>query len=366
MDILVILIIIIAVLLTEVSVYRRYGLYGIEYRISLSRQEVFEGDEIEIIEEVLNKKLLPVPWLKSEIFTSSWLEFKGTKANKVSEVRFVPSVFALRPNQKCTRKWKVKCLKRGVFRLEDTALVMSDILGLVNCSVKIEVNQKVTVLPRPIDCDEATLTNKQLYGENVTRRFICEDPFLISGVREYSGLEPINKIHWNSTARQSRLMVYNNDYTTHNTVLVVMNMQRSEGGRVIPVYHEDVELYIKLTAAILDECRKKGFRAGFAVNGGNEASSVDYPADKVYSSMEILRGLAGLNERACTLDICDFMKRVNFSNYTDVVIITPFISKRVLQNVARLKRAGLNVCFYSDDNELVRGQYKVIPIKGRR
>ncbi|MCL2634927.1 MAG: DUF58 domain-containing protein [Oscillospiraceae bacterium] len=368
MEIIALLIIVFIVIFTETAVYRKYALYGIKYRVYLSKTEAYEGDEIEIIEEVTNNKLLPVPWLKSEIFTSRWLDFVGTKANTAANTRFVPSVFALRPYQKCVRTWRVKCLKRGVFSLEDTSIVTCDIFGFVTRSVNIKVNETVTVLPRPVYYVKSDFSYKLFYGNAITRRFICDDPFIISGAREYSGFEPVSRIHWNSTARENRLMVYNNDYTTENTVLVIMNMQRREGGNVVPALPNDIELYIKITAAILDTCASSGFRSGFAASGGNQFGFTEFPADKIYSHIEILRGLAALDEQECYIDICDTINRINFKNYTDIVIITSFLSKRLLKTANRLNQAGLNVIFYSDrfedtENEQEHSQYKILPIK---
>ncbi|MDR0223089.1 MAG: DUF58 domain-containing protein [Oscillospiraceae bacterium] len=365
MDVVVITVIFILVIAAEIAVYRRFGLYGIEYRVYLSKKEAREGDEIEIIEEVLNKKFLPVPWLKSEIFTSRWLDFAGTKANAAAGSRFAPSVFALRPNQKCVRKWRVKCLKRGVFHLEDTSIVTCDVFGFVTRSVKIKVNESVTVLPVPIVSDEKRYSDRMLFGQTITRRFVCDDPFLISGTREYSGIEPLNRIHWNSAAKEGRLMVYNNDYTTHNTVLVMLNAQRGDGG-LIPPPPADIEIFIKVAAFIIDKCALNRFRAGFISNGGSRSGVVSYPADKVYSNTEILRGLAAFDERECFADFGEAARRVDFSVYTDAAIITAFVSPRLLKTADMLKNAGINVFFYSDCGGGSAGDYKVIPLRGRR
>jgi len=348
MDIIVILIVIALALYAETAVYDKFGLYGITYRVYLSESEAYEGDEIEIIEEVVNEKLLPVPWLKSEIFTSSWLDFAGTTANEAAKTRFAPSVFALRPYQKCVRKWRVKCLKRGVFRLDDATVVACDIFGFVSVSAKIEADEHVTVLPRPLDIDGEAYAGKNFTGEDVTRRFICPDPFLISGTREYTGVEPLSRIHRNATAKLGRLMVCNNDYTTECGVLIAINMQKREGGKVIPAYCADIEYYIKLAAAILDQCAQSGFRAGFFANGGIADGGHAYiPACPVRKFGEILRSLAALDEKECETDFVAAFRRVDLSDYTDIVLITPYLSESV---VAALTSARLNVRLYTSDD----------------
>jgi len=354
MDIVVIVIIIAAVLYAETLVYGKYGLSGITYRVYLSRTEAYEGDELEIIEEVGNQKPLPVPWLKSEIITSRWLDFAGTSANIAASSRFAPSVFALLPYQKCVRKWRVKCLKRGVFRLDDTTVVTSDIFGFVNSSAKIKVSGQITVLPRPADIEIAAFSDKSLLGERAVRRFICPDLFLISGTREYSGSEPASRIHWNSSARRGEPMVYNNDYSTESAALIAMNMQKNDGGKVVPAYSGDIEHYIKMTAAILEGLMNGGFRAGFMANGGNQDSFTDIPANGSYT--EILRGLAALDENECSLDFVKAIRLTDLSAYTDIVVITPYITESMIDF---LKGTGKNIVFYTND-AAQSGEYEVV------
>jgi len=358
MDIIVILIIIGLVLYAETRVYGKYGLSGITYRVYLSKTEAYEGDELEIIEEVVNRKLLPVPWLKSEIFTSRFLEFSGTSANVAANTRFAPSVFALRPYQKCVRKWRVKCLKRGVFRLDDTSIVASDIFGFVNSSAKIKVSDCVTVLPRPADISEARYSDRILFGENAARRFICPDPFAISGTREYSGNEPANRIHWGSSARQNRPMVYNNEFTTESSVLIAVNMQKREGGKTVPAFSGDIELFIKMTAFILEKCAERGVRAGFFINGGDSDNPEGFTDIRSCSYGEILRGLAAIDEGVCRIDFVNAIRLTDLSPYTDIAVITPYLSEKISDF---LLGTGKNIVFYSNDAADYGGSYEVLP-----
>ena len=187
----------------------RLVLKNVTYTARFSTSEAMEGETIEIIEEIVNDKGLPVPWVKTELSTSRWLEFAGTQAARASDTRFVPSVFSLRPRQKCTRTRKVVAQKRGNFKLESVSIVATDVLGLVAVSRALQINENIRILPAPYELQQGDLSQEELFGEITARRFICDDPFLISGSREYTGREPMNRIHWNSTARSAQLMVFN-------------------------------------------------------------------------------------------------------------------------------------------------------------
>ena len=113
-----------------------------------------EGDEVGLVEIVSNRKWLPLPWLKSELSTSRWLEYAGSQSEVVGDRRYVPSFFTLKSYQKVSRTWKVRCLKRGVFEIRRVDLVGSDLLGFSSFSHSVQVNACLTVLPRPLENNE--------------------------------------------------------------------------------------------------------------------------------------------------------------------------------------------------------------------
>ena len=130
MEIVAILFMVIVLLVAHTVLYAKNAFRSFEYTCSFTQDEVMEGDEVGLVETVSNRKWLPLPWLKSELSTSRWLEYAGFQAEMRGEVRFVPSFFAVKGYQKISRTWKVKCLKRGVFEIRRVDLVCSDLIGL--------------------------------------------------------------------------------------------------------------------------------------------------------------------------------------------------------------------------------------------
>ncbi len=357
MELIAILIIVGAVVFGEQLLYRKLALKNVEYKVDFNVEEAFEGDTIEIVEEITNNKWLPLPWLKTELSTSRWLEFTGSAAARGSDARFVPSVFALRPYQKCTRTRKAVALKRGVFSLESTSLIGSDLLGLANVSRSVKTNKTIRILPAPYEVGEGELSREELYGEIVTRRFICEDPFLSSGSREYTGREPMNRVHWGSTARQGKLMVFNNDFSTANRAVILMNMQKASGGDPRPNMIADTETMIKAAAFLLDMYSERKIPVGFGTNGSGSMLIEGSTSEEDY--IRILRCLAGI-ENTCEPDFADFFGRIDFEEITDIIIITSYIDERILALAEEEKRRGRNIIFYC--NEEIYCDYQLIRI----
>ena len=346
MELIAILIIVGAVVFFEQLLYRKMVLRGVDYTVSFNTDEAFEGDIIEIVEEVSNNKWLPVPWLKTELSTSRWLEFTGSAAARGSDAHFVPSVFALKPYQKCTRTRKAVALKRGVFTLESTSIIGGDLLGLASVSKSVKTNRTIRILPSPYEVGEGELSSEELSGEILTRRFICDDPFLKSGSREYTGREPMNRVHWNSTAKQGSLMVFNNDFTTENRVLIMINMQKSPIGDPRPPIIADTETMIKAAAFLINMYSGRGTAVSLAVNGSGKIVCEGGRGEEDY--LGILRQLSSL-ENTCETDFCDFCGMIDFEEITDIAVITPYIDERIGSFAREQKRLYRNVFFYCND-----------------
>lgn len=134
MELLVLAVVIIAVALLQNYLYKHYAFSSLQYHCEFSKMQVREGDEIELVETISNKKLLPLPWLKAEISTSKWLEFSELQSVVTDKTRFVSSFFMMKSYRKVTRVWKVKCLKRGVFSIDRVILVATDLIGMQSFS----------------------------------------------------------------------------------------------------------------------------------------------------------------------------------------------------------------------------------------
>ncbi|MDD5604014.1 MAG: DUF58 domain-containing protein, partial [Eubacteriales bacterium] len=223
-----------------------------------------EGDTIYIVETVENKMYLPVVWLRSEIVTSRWLDFAGPKSDVTHESRFVVSNFFLWGRQKVTRKWFVKCLKRGVFRIENVMLVWGDLFGLKEKALPVEnADASIIVYPVPAAGAAAQKGISDRPIGNVFTRWMSEDPFINAGVREYNASDPMNRIHWKASAKAGRLMTLKNDFTTYPSFIILINVQSSEMDFGETTDKAEVEIIIKKAAAYVEKALK--LNAGFAV-----------------------------------------------------------------------------------------------------
>jgi hypothetical protein len=346
MEVLAFVIVVAAVVWLQGFIYRKYAFRRLEYRCYLSAEEVFEGDEIELVEEVINRKALPLTWLKSELTTSKWLDFAGSQSTVADETRFVPSFFMVRGYHSVVRRWRVTCTKFGVHRIEKAVLVSTDLLGLTSFSKPMAIESAITVLPRPVDLCELTVSSRRLMGEVAVRRRFLPDPFVICGVREYTQFDPMNRIHWSATAREKRLMVFQNQDTASQRIAVILNMQSrpQEGRFVIDV--QGMENCIRICAACFDATLQTGIPVRFLCNGleqGDEGATVSnefWGQEHVRSLLRTLSRLAFQN----TEKFSEFLQGpCSMLQATDIVLVSCYFNEEMARFALQERFRGVNV-----------------------
>jgi uncharacterized protein (DUF58 family) len=221
--------------------------------------------------------------------------------------------------------------------------VSSDFFGLHSHSLPVQVNAKLVVFPGTVGLDDLLIPALHLQGDILCRRWIADDPFIVSGAREYCPGDPMNRIHWQATARQGTLMVRKNDYTGQQRLQLILNIQSREYESDQVIYKEVTEQGIKIAAAILDMTLGTGMEAGLASNG---CLSED-------CSQGVLTGCASgtlhLTELLTVLAELELKKAVEFEDYLDsickyldsdvVIIITAYLNNPLCERINMLKKS---------------------------
>lgn len=347
MEIIVILLIIAAAAGAECFLYHRFGDIGLSYNATLGKTEVMEGDEVDFTEELRNDKRLPLPFVKTEIIIPYFLDI-GAKTPKSKEgLCYIPSVFSLKGKERCIRKRSIKCVRRGVFEIGSSSVYGGDLFGLSSFTLPRIENEYLTVLPTPLDTENFYPNSRLMYGDITVRRFICEDPFMISGAHEYTGREPMNTIFWNATARMGQLMVLNKDFTTSSRLLILLNFQRRDD--ILTHASDSVcELLIKAAAFALDGAVKSGSEFRLAINAPNEEPSLVRSGEDF--RMELLRRLARITP-SCDRSVADFINEQPLEEFTDILLITPFLSQRTSDILKGREQFGQYIRVYGTQND---------------
>lgn len=102
---------------------------------------------------------------------------------------------------------RTRLVERGVFPLGPTELISGDLFGIFPAHRLVPNQDTILVYPLLVDVQSFPNPPGLLPGGEALRRRTPQITSNAAGIREYAPGDPLNRIHWVSTARRDRLMV---------------------------------------------------------------------------------------------------------------------------------------------------------------
>lgn len=323
------------------------ALRKVHFERFFSRSAVFEGDRIELVERLQNRKWLPVPWLRVESRISSTLAFAAEADREISE-QYHCSFFHLGGRMQVTRRYGVTCTHRGAYSASTAVLTGGDLFGASSAVIPVEQPLSILVYPRLLDLSEVPFPASRWQGEVLVRRFIAPDPFLFSGIREWQLGDAMRDVHWRATARSTALMVKQHDATVAPQAMVLLNVQTAENlwGLMNEEELLSVERGISVAATMLMAALDSGLDAGFGCNGhlkGETGTILITPARGDIQRTRILEACARLEPQR-ELSFHTFLDELapKLRNQ-DILLLSLYDSEKIREAVALLRRNGNTV-----------------------
>lgn len=248
-------------------VNKKWGLKGIYYHRYFEQKSIFEDEKIVMVDEIMNRKILPVPWLRLETQMDPNLISEESIATENKRVVFHRTMFSLMPYQKITRRHHLVGKKRGFYELKNVSVTTGDAMGYGEVFDSISANTAMTVYPKMVPIQDIPLPSHSWLGDITVKRWIIEDPFLHSGIREYQQGDPLNAINWKATARTQDLQINKKDYTADHHLLIYVNFDVNEDIRLPMEQLDVIERALSYAASIANYTIKQGVATGFGCNG---------------------------------------------------------------------------------------------------
>lgn len=287
-------------LLLLAVIYSRNGLKALSYSRYFSNKVAYVGDSLEMIEEIVNAKLLPLPWLRLESSIARGLEFASQENLGISSGEIYQnhiSLFYLKSYRHIKRRHQVTCERRGLYRLESVTMTTGDPFGFTRKNKTYPLSLELLVYPNLLRLEELPLPIHSWIGELPVKRWIVEDPFLTAGIREYSSGDSMGLINWKATARTGMMQVHKKDYSADSRLIICLNVEESESMWRTVTDIERIEQGIRYAATIADYAIFNGIETGFVCNGrldtGGERDPIE--AEPMTQLEEFLEILAKLN-----------------------------------------------------------------------
>ncbi len=189
-----------------------FSLHGLSL-VRLSRDDRIEaGGYLREVYEIYNNSFLYKVWL--EIVDVSMIPFSAnsrvlTRIGRSEKRSFITYI---------------QVFKRGFYKLGPTIIRSGDLLGIFQREIQIEAQQNILVTPLILDIDDLDEPSGFLPGGKPISRKTNEITPFAAGIDEYHPGEPLNKIHWLSTARMNKLIIKEFDYDPQANVFIIVDM----------------------------------------------------------------------------------------------------------------------------------------------
>lgn len=249
--------------------YDRLSLRRLSYARHFTKDRLYAGERLEMVETIRNDKLLPLPWVRLESMIPSSLQFDSQSNLEISMgdvSQNHKSLFSLNGYRQIVRKHQLTCTKRGIYKVDTATLTVGDLFGVSEKVKQIPLNIELMVYPEIVQPRDIPFSNKSWIGDVTVRRWMMEDPFWKSGVRPYQAGDSLKSVHWKATARAQSLQVHQLDYTADRKLMIVVNVETDEKMWDKVTKPELVEQALSYAASLAHVSIQQGIETGFACN----------------------------------------------------------------------------------------------------
>lgn len=202
----------------------RHALDRVSYRRSLDRTHCFAGEAVTLTVELTNRKPLPVPVLTVDEMMPRNLQVMGKRlAAAASGKGSMRLSLTLSWYQRVIRHYTLMPDKRGYYQVGPAVLAASDPFGWAQARMEVPEQLSLVVYPKALPLERFGLPSRRPFGDLRSMDPLFEDPLAAAGVRPYHPGDPLNRVHWKSTASTGRLQVRKLDPSAQPGVALLLN-----------------------------------------------------------------------------------------------------------------------------------------------
>jgi uncharacterized protein (DUF58 family) len=246
--------------------WRRFGLREVTYQRQFSERRLFPGEQTVLHMQLINRKILPLPWLGvSEEFSSGLRPVQDGERHGSVQRFTVRQSFTLGPFERVERDLPLLAVRRGYYAFSAVTAAAGDPFGLYRAEGTLGSREEVLVYPALLENWQYQVTAQQPFGEVVTRRPVWLDPARPAGVRDYIPGDQLRQLHWRATARLGRLQTRRYDPAAAVHLMIVLDVNTAEQAWR-GVDHAVLEHAISVAASIARDAIENRLPVGLLAN----------------------------------------------------------------------------------------------------
>jgi uncharacterized protein (DUF58 family) len=245
------------------KLWSRFSLSGVSCERTLSEDHVFPGETVALRVRLVNRKILPLPWVQLSHLIPGQLAIQDAapESGPNGSLRILDYSASLSWYSAVSWRNVLLCLKRGCYRLGNLTVTSGDVFGLYPHSITYPSDDTIIVYPRIFPIEQLGLPSMNPLGETRAERRIFEDQTRAIGVRDYSPHDSLRYIHWKASARHQALQVkvFEPTTTLKIAVFIVVDSFRSNDS-------DDFELGVSVAASLANYIIQKRSQIGLYAN----------------------------------------------------------------------------------------------------
>ena len=353
------LLVISAFLLTSVSLawwWTRSSLKAVTFERTMGERRAFPGEVVDLTLRIANEKLLPLGWLSVEDRWSLALPLQDGEIfpSPSGQMGFFRTAFSVRWFERVSRRYRLRCTRRGFYPFGPVRLRSGDIWGLFRQDQVQGDLDWLIVYPQVLSLEALGFPPKEPLGETKATWRIFEDPSRAVGIRDLRPEDGFRRIHWKASARRQELQVKVFEPTTSKNLVVFLNVATFEryweGTRPLLL-----EKAIAVAASIASHGVEDRYLVGLMANGSIPHSDQPIkvlPSRRPDQLARVLEALAAVTSfTTSTLETLLLAESPRLPWGATLVIVTALVTEDLLSALVRLYDVGRRLVLVSLEDE---------------
>jgi uncharacterized protein (DUF58 family) len=228
------------------------------------------GDEVDVEIVIRNSGWLPVPWVLLEDMLSQ--QALSQRPPRLHVIGKRLQIRMLRGGKEVTLSYQLRCDMRGYYQIGPLVMESGDLFGL-HRRYRVDAEPHfLLVYPKAVPLEGYDLASRRPIGDIRLTHRLYEDPTRIAGVRPYEIGDPLNRVHWRTTARTG--LLHSKVYEPSSLAGATLVLDLHEAG--YPRRGEPLrsELAITAAATLANAVYELGQQIGLVSNGRDAADRI--------------------------------------------------------------------------------------------
>ncbi len=300
--------------------------------VDIPKESLFTGESINIVYQVKNNSILPIPYL----------EIKRDISRRLSGLILPNLIFSLRKKEVFIEKETVLLKRRGYYELGEIEIIIQDVFGFYTFKKKILSPASLLVYPETIFLSTFKITASHQSGELLVKNTAFQDKSRVATLREYREGDSVKAIHWKLSAKKDSTIVKN--YENRGDTSVVIFIDNEATLFSIDKDRRIEDKAVDASLSIIEYCLSQNIEVILEIQDGKSQLEI---IGQQKSDLKPFLGALARFEGNGSLDFHSFlMDKIEFlKKGSTVVIITPNFNKSMGAHGIQLKMRNLNPLF---------------------